>query len=112
MIDRKKVIKGLKCHQDPFGCPECPYWDREASLKDCDKDKLMADALTLLREQEPVKPTKSTAYEKLWLCGKCKGVVAIREPFTEDWYIACDYCPHCGREVDWGAKQGEDHQRP
>ena len=61
------------------------------------------DALTLLQEQEPVKPKKSKAYEKLWLCGGCEGVVAIREPFTEDWYISCDYCPHCGRKVDWDA---------
>lgn len=47
MIDRDKVIKGLeRCSKhDGSECPQCPYFNGECT------DDLMADALSLLKEQ-------------------------------------------------------------
>ena len=48
-MDRNKVIKGLECCVGNTGCPMCPYYSA------CDNDlmDLLADALALLKEQEP-----------------------------------------------------------
>ena len=51
MIDREKVIKGLECcikrdPDDKMRCGECPY--EGACL-----NRLKADALALLKAQEP-----------------------------------------------------------
>lgn len=57
MVDREKVIKGLECctqgvnGADPI-CSECPYNENKM---DCDYD-MMADALELLKAQEPQYP--------------------------------------------------------
>lgn len=53
MADIEKVTKGLECHKNGL-CQiddktSCPYWECE---KDCSKH-LMADALELLKEQQP-----------------------------------------------------------
>ena len=95
-MDREKVIKGLGCCKYGY-CPICPYYDT-ALGGGCD---MYDDALAILKEQEPLKPHKSDAYASMWLCGACNGVVALKEPYSEDWYISCEYCPHCGRKVKW-----------
>lgn len=64
---------------------------------------LVQYALHFLKDQEPLKPHKSDAYASMWLCGACNGVVALKEPYNDDWYITCEYCPHCGRKVNWDA---------
>lgn len=50
MIDREKVIKGLKCCSSAEECgKQCPYWNDEGACR----THLEADALALLKAQEP-----------------------------------------------------------
>lgn len=90
MPDRKKVIKGLEHCQRIGDCGDCPYQE------DLDPDVgcgMHADALALLREQEPVVPSKTLdGNGYLWRdCGKCGGVLPKN----------AQYCPTCGRKVKW-----------
>ena len=52
MADREKVIKGIECcaiKQDV--CLECPYLSFRTAVGSC-IDKLMIDALELIKEKE------------------------------------------------------------
>lgn len=70
MTDREKVINGLECCQkatavDPeFSCEDCPYNEISVCVQDC-RSVLCADALELLKEQEP----RVLSYEQI------KGIV-------------------------------------
>lgn len=49
MTDREKVIKTIEiCYTSGHNCTECPFFSED----DCN-DKLMHDALSLLKAQEP-----------------------------------------------------------
>ena len=97
MTDREKVIKGLElCKQDAKLCfaeIECPY---QCEFPRCCL-KLMADALELLEEQEPIPCGEKIKAGDIVLdfheCGYCKN--AIRKPWR--------YCPFCGKAVKWDA---------
>ena len=60
MIDRDKTIKGLECCAVPGGncCLECPYlkYCVDENGLECE-NKLVADALELLKAQEVAKDT-------------------------------------------------------
>ena len=96
---RKKVIKGLEiCSAGEWNSTDgrdhtdCPYYP--AGYTGCTCKLLMRDALTLLREQEPVKPVKEQIFSSIygWVCGACSF------PLLSDSYT---YCPKCGRAVKW-----------
>lgn len=56
MTDRERVMKALKCRvTDPVvECGNCPYNDAPDDWRQrCDFHRLCADALALLKEQEP-----------------------------------------------------------
>ena len=93
MPNREKVIKGLECCiplVEGIRCPkECPY------LQDgCGGvDRVMADALILLKEQEPMEPV-CTEYDRaivLFSCRDCKTQLLYGQR----------YCHMCGRKVRW-----------
>lgn len=95
MVDREKVIKGLECCVRGFGiCNECPYDEGRGNVG-CGKN-LYADALTLLKAQEPVSVQKKQI-EMVglqtwdWVCGNCGQTVLFSAKF----------CPWCGRAVKW-----------
>ena len=104
MPDRKTVMKWLDLCSHPEVCcgkdGGCPYWidvDESAAyepqVEHC-MDGLLRDALTLLREQEPVKPEFDSLDGNVgrWRCGSCRiSLGAVRPP----------YCWHCGRKVKW-----------
>ena len=51
---RDKVIKGLECCSAyDYRCNDCPYQDDGGAEDDCYSDELYADALALLKAQEP-----------------------------------------------------------
>ena len=102
MPDREKVIRGLKClsllSQDGT-CAGCAYFRPFTDDPDsgwCNRDEAIKDALVLLMEQEPVKPTKeqNLLFGNFlgWNCGACGFL------FLSDYY---KYCPHCGRRIKW-----------
>lgn len=103
MIDRKKVIKGLECCVQLAGkvCMECPYANECAEEEELlvGSSHLAADALTLLREQGAIKPTKFQKNNFRWeivdayRCGNCQHEL----DHVEKW----SYCPKCGKAVKW-----------
>lgn len=90
MVDREKVIKGLECCIDPLKarCPECPYYP--CYDQDTTSEQLLADALELLKEQEPVRCKDCKIRGNINLCP----IVYIEktEQFTalctDDWFCA------------------------
>lgn len=91
MVEREKVIKALeKCSFRD--CPTCPYYSPNDSR--CIRE-LIYDALTLLKEQEPVKPKKDYYINDLnipmdiYYCGACGRKVNGK------------YCSSCGKAVKW-----------
>lgn len=61
MIDREKVIRGLECCAVPGGnCLECPYDKYGIEGLKCE-NKLVEDALALLKAQEPREMTPEEA---------------------------------------------------
>lgn len=93
MINREKVIKGLKiCIETPswVSCPkECPY--REDTC--FGPTRVMYDALKLLKEQEPIAPVYDQLLtQEIPRCGKC----GYRLVKGKD-----KYCCMCGKEVKW-----------
>lgn len=88
-MDREKVIKGLeRCSKhDGSECPHCPYFNGECT------DDLISDALSLLKEQKPVKPDWSNGKA---FCGKCG------HPFPRNRGEQRRFCLYCGQAVMWG----------
>lgn len=97
-IDREKIIKGLEHCTAMHGLYECQPKDGEdcpyVDESDC-KFSIMQDVLTLLKEQEPVTPTKND----------------FEIPLTSYYSFECEctaplmkdqpYCMKCGRAVKW-----------
>lgn len=89
--DREKVINVLKQLDKTFSANS----DGIMTVS-CDVMHFaLSDALTLLKEQEPIPNGKrikaGDVVISFYECGYCKN--AIRKPWR--------YCPHCGREVKW-----------
>ena len=94
-MDREKVIKALEVCiplDEDENCPmECPYYRDVCS----GYSQVMRDALTLLKEQEAVKPILKregrNKYYNYYVCPVCD---------NELWYDQ-NYCIECGRPVKW-----------
>ena len=102
MIDREKEVKGLEaCCKS--GCYEgCPYNDFDES--DCVgcTSKLTADALALLKEQEP----EPILYRNNRFTGLPVATCPKCGRFTRQFHSECPgeetkFCPWCGRAVKW-----------
>lgn len=98
MPDRKQVIKAIEACMDqnhPAYCNEC-YLDGPGFGIVC-REKLMRDALALLREQEPVEPENENCPE----CGYTLHRISYDGPdkgLRHEWFR---FCPSCGRAVAW-----------
>jgi hypothetical protein len=109
MIDREKVIKGLEMctadipiengiHRDDM-CQKCPYHNKKYAY--CfEKNKLMQDALALLKEQEAIKPYAQG--DGSYACNNCGETVGWEEMNCGGIsLVKYKYCPECGRVVKW-----------
>lgn len=99
-IDREKVMTWLEiCGENRDCSATCPYGDGSGEYEDsrC-RENLMADAITLLKEQEPVNPIRIVNDNNFLydLCGFCGKTL----PVSID-YDRARYCPLCGRRVKW-----------
>lgn len=81
-ISLEKVIKGLEWVAVLFS-----NYERHA-MGDEEMQSLN-DALTLLKEQKPIRPLIAN---DMYFCGSCKYAI----PRTTN------YCPKCGKKVEWG----------
>lgn len=95
---REKVMRGLEAHANPKSCEtctgeECPYYNRGGSYpKVTCSSFLAAEALALLKEQEP----KAAWYDsdaplRFWHCGHCGVCITYGD----------QYCRICGQAVKW-----------
>lgn len=98
MPDREKVIKAIEiCYTAGHNCTECPLFNEDAC-----NDRLMRDALTLIREQEAVEPTaKDEAIRVVYNCGGCGSLVGFVSTIHDDMQYRAKFCPECGRKVAW-----------
>ena len=99
MPDKEKVIYSIErcvCHV-PDACRDCNYDNHE--YNEC-VEKLLLDALKLLKEQEPVEPIHIYGHN---LCGCCGTILhETRKKFS--WKLTSTkayYCPNCGKAVKW-----------
>jgi hypothetical protein len=87
MPDRYKVIKAIEgCINDDSFCNKCDYDGCVFQNGSCEKD-LLADALTLLKEQEAVEPCKDIARNRR--CPNCYSILKGK------------FCHECGQAVKW-----------
>lgn len=93
MIDREKVIEGLKrlLHSGKM-------YDAHLVIDTCEA------ALALLKAQEPIAPIQGAddQDEDIFCCGCCGAVVG--ETFLGlpgETEVRDNYCPNCGRAVKW-----------
>ena len=89
IIDKKKVIKGLKeCSIDDVDCKHCPY-NGEGNQKYGCKTVMQREALKLLKEQPEIVRCRECKYgekvNSVYLCGKTRGFGLSHAP---DWYCA------------------------
>lgn len=97
-VIRRKVIRGLEHHlldDDGYpNCNGCPY--APCSVR-CHGD-LVADALALLKAQEPVEPKIDVDELR---CGNCGHKLEHQELLGENvlFHEQYSYCPQCGRAV-------------
>ena len=94
-----ETIIGMECCKYAIGkkqCSECPY-ERVGNVN-C-FFSLASDALELLKEKQPVKPTNDKGN---LCCGSCGNPLhtAIVNPMIR-------FCDHCGKPVDWKDSDGE-----
>ena len=104
MPDREKVIRALECltrNEQGGTCNGCAYFrpfenDPDTGL--CDRMAAMADALAMLREQEPVqfKVTQQRRSYPFW-DAECDGCGYKTSTIHRNW----KYCPECGRRIAW-----------
>lgn len=105
-MDREKVIKSAEIcleHIDESDCPqECPYFEQCYKYeKRVIFQPLIRDALTLLKEQEAVKPVRDKEIGRIWLCGNCGTYVGFEDHDDNDPNEFDKYCRECGRPVLW-----------
>lgn len=87
MPDRDKVIRAIDgCINIDDYCNVCDYDGCVFNHGSCEKD-LLADALELLEEKEPMEPTMD--HVRNMRCPKCNTVLKGR------------FCYECGQEVIW-----------
>lgn len=91
MTEREMIVKYFEtCRVENDCSTDCPYWDSKASARGCTKE-LAKDILTLLKEQEAVKPRVSSIEQR---CGNCNKVIEM-----DGWKV----CPWCGKPILWEA---------
>ena len=110
MINKEKVIKGLTLCTTinkvrPIEtCKKCHYFIRDNEPDAECIDMLMLDALELLKEQEPMKPTVAV---DTWICSNCGHALESQtliddkenpQVLVNEQY---NFCPQCGKAVKW-----------
>lgn len=96
MPDRENVIKAVDICLGHGKCNDCPYClsGKGYTTMNC-RDYMLRDALTLLKEQEAVKPKSKVRHganaQIQHFCGRCNAMLHGKPKF----------CSGCGQEVKW-----------
>lgn len=99
MPDREKILTSLEiCGKNRECSFNCPYrdWTKGYEGSMC-REALMADALDLLKEQEP----KTVLHrEDGDYCPRCS-TINTRVMGVQKLHLGTRYCPYCGQAVKW-----------
>ena len=103
MADREKVIKGLEILMNGceyIDCDDCCFYiSTKPTRCGLREEQIQEEALSLLKEQEPVKPYfVNTNYEQHFKCGNCDYVVGTQ----------FKYCCKCGKRILWRCSEQAD----
>ena len=108
MPDREKVKKALErcliCDISVVATPEAQNAYRECEYTVglyCGQNKVLWDALALLKERKAVRPVRDKETGRIWLCGKCGTYVGFEDNDPGDPNEFDKYCRECGRPVLW-----------
>ena len=94
MTKRERYAEALEKAEDTYGVITMSTEVRDILVK-------------LLREEEAVKPVVN---QDEWVCGCC-GTWLERQRMIHPGAILhdlCEYCPACGKKVDWEAVKQDD----
>ena len=94
MTERERCAEALEKAEDTYGVIAMSTEVRDILVK-------------LLREEEAVKPVVN---QDEWVCGCC-GAWLERQRMIHPGAILhdlCEYCPACGKKVDWEAVKQDD----
>lgn len=99
----EKTIKGLKCcilrdPDDHQRCEECSYNHHEISNAPC-SNRLKADALSLLKMQEPMSPIIKQEMDDI--CSCIDNIAYCRRCGARIGRLKQNYCSDCGQAVKW-----------
>ena len=94
MTMRERYAEALEKAEDTYGVITMSTEVRDILVK-------------LLREEEPVKPIVN---QDEWVCGCCGLAVEQQRIFHPNaiFHDFFEYCPHCGKKVDWEAVNQND----
>ena len=95
MIDIKFVIKGLEDAKEVIRKSELTGGKKVRLLDAC------CNAVTLLKEQEAVKPECDKKTGRVWLCGNCGSYVGFEDHDENDPNEFDKFCRECGHPVLW-----------
>lgn len=94
MTDREKIIGELEVIKYFFRqCREHFSLGSDVENSLFDLQEAASEAITLLKEREPIEPTPPTDESDLWRCGNCNHQL-----------FRCThqrYCEMCGKQVKW-----------
>ena len=93
MTDREKVIRHIIAE---IGIAKT--CKKDFALVDID---MLSDALSMLKEQETVKPVRDKETGRIWLCGNCGTYVGFEDNDPNDPNEFDKYCRECGHPVLW-----------
>lgn len=89
-MDKEKLIKDIESQMNEPTNEYVVLWFSEAEY-----------VLSLLKEQEAVKPVLDEQTGRIWLCGKCGSYVGFEDHDPNDPNEFDKYCRECGRPVLW-----------
>lgn len=106
-IERECVTRQSPCNEKSKlcdrNCGECDIAQNDLELIDMYDFVIgIIEALNPLKEEKPVKPVVNVDE---WVCGNC-GLSVEQQRMIHPGAIFHDffeYCPHCGKKVDWEA---------
>ena len=106
MLDKGKVIKGI--HDARKYLEDRELVDKSVGVH----IDALNDALSLLKEQEAVKPIRDENCGRMFRCGACGEYVGFIDSDPGDPNEQDNYCRNCGRSVNWNNEQSRNMDRP
>lgn len=110
MNEREKIIAAYVCSNEKLPdkrCEKCPfgyeYLDQTGDnyFVGCNTERMMVDAIDLLKAQEPAIPLLDET--GIFYCANCKKQAVGYKNYAGVVFRHNLYCPLCGKAVKWDA---------